>query len=84
MSLLQNFVRTKRYVKIMMDNGTSTSIMHNLFAHSNEFHTRKAPADKWSKMAGSFSTSCKNKVKIKLQGLDFTARIFAPFHVTSQ
>ena len=35
-------------------------------------------------MAGSFSTSYKVEVKLKLPELNFTAHIFAPFHVTSQ
>ena len=35
-------------------------------------------------MAGSFSTLCKAEVKIKLPKLNFTAHIFAPFHITSQ
>ena len=35
-------------------------------------------------MAGSFSTLCEGKVKIKLQELNFMAHIFAPFHITSQ
>ena len=35
-------------------------------------------------MTGSFSTSYEAQVKIKLPELDFTAHIFAPFHVTSQ
>ena len=35
-------------------------------------------------MAGSFSTSCETEVKIKLPELNFTAHMFAPFHVTSQ
>ena len=34
-------------------------------------------------MAGSFSTSCSVEVDIKLPELNFTAQIFAPFHVTS-
>ena len=35
-------------------------------------------------MAGSFSTLCKAEVKNKLPELNFTAHVFAPFHVTSQ
>ena len=35
-------------------------------------------------MAGSFLTSWEAEVKIKLPELNFTAHIFAPFHVTSQ
>ena len=35
-------------------------------------------------MAGSFSTSCKAEVKMKLPELNFTAHIIAPIHITSQ
>ena len=35
-------------------------------------------------MAESFSTLCKAEVKIKLAKENFTANIFAPFHITSQ
>ena len=35
-------------------------------------------------MVGSFLTSCEDEVKIKLPELNFTAHIFAPFHITSQ
>ena len=35
-------------------------------------------------MVGSFSTSCKAEVKLKLPELNVTAHIFAPFQVTSQ
>ena len=85
MSVLQNDVRSKsRYVKILMDSGASASIIHDSFVRTNKFNTRKTSANKWSTMAGSFSTSCEVEVKLKLPELNVTAHIFAPFHVTSQ
>ena len=67
-----------------MDSGESASIMYNSFERTNKFNTRNTSANKWSKMAGSFLTSCEAEVRIKLPELNFTAHIFAPFHVTSQ
>ena len=67
-----------------MNSGANASIILDLFVHTNKLNTRKAFANKWSTMAGSFSTLCKGYVKIKLPELNFTAHIFAPFHVTSQ
>ena len=67
-----------------MDSGASALIIHDQFVRTNKFKTRKTSANKWSTMAGSFSTSCKNEVKLKLPELNFTAHIFVPFHVTSQ
>ena len=67
-----------------MDSGTSASIIHELFVRTNKFNTRKSSVNTWSTMAGSFSTSCKAEVKIKLPELKFMAHIFAPFHVSSQ
>ena len=85
MNHLQNDVcSTSRYVKILMDSGASISIIHDSFICTNKFNTRKTSANKWSTMAGSFSTLCKVEVKLKLPELNFTAHIFAPFHVTSQ
>ena len=85
MSVLQNDVRsTSRYVKILMDSNASASIINNSFVRANKFNTRKTSANKWSTMAGSFSTQCKAGVKMKLQELNPMAHIFAPFHVTSQ
>ena len=84
MSVLQNDVRSKsRYVKILMDSGTSASIIHDSFVRTNKFNTRNTSANKWSTMAGSYSTSCEAEVKIKLPELYFTAHIFAPVHITS-
>ena len=68
----------------MMDSGASASIIHDPFVLTNKFNTRKTSATKWSTVAGSFSTSCKAEVKIKLPELNITAHIFAPFHVSSQ
>ena len=85
MSVLRNDVRSKsRYVKILMDSGASASIIHDSFVRTNKFNTRKTSANKWSTMAGSFSTSYEVEVKLKLPELNFTAHIIAPFHVTSQ
>ena len=85
MSVLQNDVHSNsRYVKILIDSGASASIIHNLFVHTIKFKTRKTSTNKWSMLTRSFLRSCKAEVKIKLPELNFTAHIFAPFHVTSQ
>ena len=62
-----------------MDSGASASIIHDSFIHTNKYDTRKTFT-----MAGSFSTLCEAKVKPKLPELNFTAHIFALFHLTSQ
>ena len=85
MSILQNDVRSNsRYAQILMDSGASALIIHNSFVRTNKYNTKITSENKRSTMAGSFSTSCKAEVKIKLPELNFTAYIFAPFHVTSQ
>ena len=85
MSVLRNDVRSKsRYVKILMDSGASASIIHDQFVRTSKINTRKTSANKWSTMAGSFSTSCEVEVKLKLPELNVTAHIFAKFYVTSQ
>ena len=67
-----------------MDRGASASIIHNLFVCTNKCNTSKTSTNKWSSITGSFSTLCEAEVKIKLSELNFTAHVFAPFHVTSQ
>ena len=85
MSVLQNYVRSNsRYVKIFMDSSASASIIYDSFVHTNKFNTRNTSLHKRSTMAGSFLTSYKAEVKIKLPELNFTAHVFAPFHLTSQ
>ena len=85
MSVLQNDVSSNsRYVNILMDSGASASMIHHSFKRKNKFNTRKAAANEWSTMAGSFSMSCEAEVKIKLPESYFTAHIFVPFHITSQ
>ena len=85
MSILQNDMHsTSRYTKILMDSGASASIIHDSFVRTNKFNTRKTSANKWSTMAGSFSTSYEVEVKLKLPELNVTAHIIAPFHVTNK
>ena len=85
MSVSQNDVCSiLRYVKILMENGASASIIHDSFVLTNKFNTRKTSANKWPTMAGSFLTSCEAEVEIKFPKLNVTAHIFAPFYVTSQ
>ena len=80
MSILQNNIQSiSRYVKILMDSGASVSIIHDSFVCTNKFNIRKTSANKWSTMAGSFSTPCKVEVQIKLPQLNFTAHFFASF-----
>ena len=81
MNVLQNYVSSNsRYLKILMDSGASESIIHDSFVRTNVLNNRKNSANKWSKIVGS----CEAEVKIKLPELNFTARIFVPFHKTSQ
>ena len=85
MSILQNYVHsTSRDVNILMDSGTTASIIHDSFMHTNKFNTRKTCTNKWPMMAVSLSMSCEVEVKNKLPELNFSAHIFTPFHATSQ
>ena len=62
MSILQNDVRsTSRYVKILIDSVTSALIIHDSFVQKNNLYNRKTSVNKWSAMAGLFSTSYKAK-----------------------
>ena len=66
MSVLQNDVRsTSSYVKILIDSGANLLIIPNSVVYTNKFNTRKTSVNKWSTMAGSFSTSCEAEVKMK-------------------
>ena len=67
-----------------MDSGASALMIHDSFVRTNKLNTRKTSANKWSMMAGNFSTSYNAVVKIKLLELNVTTHIFAPFHVTSK
>ena len=69
------------YVEILMDNCTSASIIHE---SQKNFITRKTSANKWSTMAGSFSTSHKAEITLKMPELNVTAHISAPFQVTTK
>ena len=85
MNVLQNDLRiASRYVKILVDNGASASIIHDSFVCMNKYNNRKTYKNDKFTMAGSFSTSYEAEVKIKSPEVNFTALIFAPFHVTSQ
>ena len=57
---------------------TPTKVLINLLL------AREPSINKWSTMAGSFSTSCEAKVNIKLPDLNVTAHILAPFYITDQ
>ena len=63
-----------------MDSGASASIIHD----TNKFNKRKTFANKWSTLAGSFSTLCEAEVKFKLSEFSISAHIFTPFHLTNQ
>ena len=81
----QNGVRQKNtYVKILMDNVVSVSIIHESYVSKNNFITSKTSANKWSTMAGSISTSHKAEITFKMPELNFTAHISAPLHVTTK
>ena len=85
MSVLQNDVcSSSRYNKILIDSGASPSTIHASFIRTNKFSNRKTSVNKWSTIPVSCLTLCEAEVKIKLQELNFTAHIFAPFHVTRQ
>ena len=66
------------------DSGASASIIHESYISENNFITRKTSAHKWSTMVGSFSTSREAKITLKMAGINATAHISAPFHVTTQ
>ena len=58
-----------------MDSGVSVSIIHDSFVRTNQFYTRKMFANKRFTLDGSFLTSCKTEVKIKVPEVNFMARI---------
>ena len=70
-----------RYIKILMDSGTSMSIIDNYHLNMNKFDTNKTSANKWSKMAICFTTPCGAEVKIKLPELNVKAHILVPFYI---
>ena len=72
------------YVKILMDSGASASIIPKSYISKNNLITRKFSANKWSTMAGSFSTSCEAKITLNMTELNVTAHISVPFHVTTK
>ena len=81
----QNCVRSRNmYVKILICCVASASIIHKSYVCKNNFITRKTSANKWSRMAGSFSTSHKSEITFKMSELNVTAHISAPFHVTTK
>ena len=85
MSPKQNGARLRNtYVKILMDSNASASIIHESYVSKNNFITRKTSANKWSTMAGSFSTSCEAEITFKMPEFNVTAHISAPFHVTKK
>ena len=66
-----------RYSKILMDSGTSVSIIHESHVCINNFNTRETSANEWSMIAESFLLSCETEVGIKLSELHVTAHILA-------
>ena len=67
-----------------MGSGASALIIHESYVNKNNFITRKISANKWSTMAGSFSTSREAKITLKMPELNVTAQISTPFHVTTK
>ena len=80
----RNSEKRSTNVKILMDSGASASIIHKSYVSKNNFITRKSSANQWSSMAGSFSTSHKAEITLKMPELDVTAHISAPFHLTTK
>ena len=82
----QNGVRLKNtYVKILMDSGASASIIHESYVSKNNFITRKTSANKWSTIAGSFSTlSRETKITSKKPELNVMAHISMKIHMTTR
>ena len=64
-----------------MDSSASASIIHKSYINENNFIMRKISANKWSMVAGSFSTSREAEITFKKPDLNVTAHISAPFHV---
>ena len=67
-----------------MDGGASASIIHESHVNKNSFIMRKTSANKWSTIAGSFSTSREAEIGLKMPELNVTAHISASFHVTTK
>ena len=66
-----------------MDCSTSSSIIDESYVSKNNFITRKTSANKWSTMAGYFSTSRKVEITFEMLELHITAHISVPFHMTT-
>ena len=85
MSPKQNGIRLKNtYVKILTNSGASALIIHESYVNRKNFITRKNSTDKWSTLAGSFSTLCKAEITLKMAKLNVTAHISASFHVITK
>ena len=85
MSPEQNGVRRRNmYVKILMDSCASASMIRESYVSKNNLITRKTSANQWSTMAGSFSTSDKAEITLKMPELIVKTHISAPFHVTTK
>ena len=81
----QNGIRCRNAnVTILMDSGASALIIQESYVSKNNIITSKLSANKWSTMAGSFSTSRKAEITLKIPELNVTARTSAPFHMTTK
>ena len=75
------YIRETHNIKILMDSGASASIIHESYVSKI---TRKTSMNKWFTIAGSFSTSSKTGITLKIPELNVTAHISTPFHVTTK
>ena len=72
------------YVKVLMGNSASASIIHESYVSKNNFIARKTSTNKCSRMGRSFSTSHEAEITFKMPEVNVMAHITAPLHVTTK
>ena len=81
----QNGIQLRNtYIKILIDSCASGLIIYESYVRKISFITGKISAFQWSKVARSFSMSCKAKITLKMPVLNVSAHIFVSFHVTTK
>ena len=73
----------EKILRILLDSGASASIIHSSYVRKGEFRKNDV-AHEWSTMAGTFKTTRRTEVKLKLPELSDTAEMSVCCHVTKQ
>ena len=73
----------ENFLRILLDSGASKSIIHSSYLRKGEFRKNDV-AHEWSTMAGTFKTTRRTEVKLKLPELSDTAEMSVCCHVSKQ